>query len=303
MPQSKDRWEQYAAKPEEKSSGDKWDRFAVAAPEAEKLPSPTDTISATPQPKGVAGKSEAFLEKQIQDIQRRARGGTSEGAASFMESLPVGILQILKGITEAAQSGKRWQGAKDTASGALNAATMPSMVFAPEGTEAAGKLLPSKDAAGAIFNEVEKVAGKVPIDVNIPGKVALKMHQLNDIAGHYLPAPVRKFLTRVTKPGAPPLTFSEARDIYSAVSRLSANEESRVAPVIKYQLGNFKKALGDVLYDAAESVGAGKQYNEAMRKYRTAAKFSDFKDAATKNLASRAAKGVGAYWLYDQLHK
>ncbi|MGH9773132.1 MAG: hypothetical protein ACRD4Q_15770, partial [Candidatus Acidiferrales bacterium] len=46
-------------------------------------------------------------------------------------SLPLGVLQAIKGGAEEGQSGKRVQGAKDIGEGLLDAATIPASFAAP----------------------------------------------------------------------------------------------------------------------------------------------------------------------------
>lgn len=87
--------------------------------------------------------------------------GTSEDTAKFMGSLPLGLLRVIQGGAELPQSGKRWQGTKDVAGGALQAATIPASFMAPEGAEAtatgldrAGEAVAS--GAGKAVNAVRK---------------------------------------------------------------------------------------------------------------------------------------------------
>jgi hypothetical protein len=85
--------------------------------------------------------------------------GTSEETAKFMGSLPLGLLRVLQGGAEETQHGQRWQGTKDIAGGALQAATIPGSFVAPEAGETADAVLGK--ASDAIAEQAVKAAKAV----------------------------------------------------------------------------------------------------------------------------------------------
>jgi hypothetical protein len=96
--------------------------------------------------------------------------------------------------------------------------------FLPVGDIAAGlaKLFPSAERAGTALQDVRAVAGKVPIDTGKAGDTALELYEQSQ-RGAVLPKAVRQFVTRATDPEGEPITYEEAKDFQSNISRLSAN--------------------------------------------------------------------------------
>jgi hypothetical protein len=72
-------------------------------------------------------------------------------------------------------------------------------------------------------------------------------------------------------------------------------------------MGEFTQRLGDSLWEAAQTVGKGGEYNKAMKMYRQASRAKD----VVRKIAPYAAKaglgaaagagGLGAYKLYETL--
>lgn len=147
---------------------------------------PMATISATPQPDGIAARAERWAGNVAYDLEHgtnltgvgsvlKAMGahgldyGNSQGVADYMGSLPLGLLKAAKGESELAQSGKRWKGAKDIAGGALQAATIPGSFVAPEAGEIAPEVLDrAASAAGKAGTAVAETAGKTANAVRRP---------------------------------------------------------------------------------------------------------------------------------------
>jgi hypothetical protein len=132
-------------------------------------------------------------------------------------------------------------------------------------------------------------AKSVAIDVNAPGSAALRVVELGE-RGASVPRVVQTFTRRITDPSKGPLTFEEARDYYSNISRLSADEYNRLNPVVKRAVASMRETLNKSLTDAAGTVGKGEQYAEGMSEY---ARFSKAKAAAPK-IGKAAAGAVGA---------
>lgn len=232
--------------------------------------------------------------QQLSEFANRGAGsykvGNTSDIGDFMASGPMGALRAGKGVVEASK-GKVWEGAKDVVGGGMEAGTIPSMMFAPEGAGAAGKLLPSTEKAGKMLDAVEKAAGHVPINLSGPGQAALKIQEMAQ-SGATMPKVVRDFLNRVTRPGAQPLTYAEARKFYENATRVSFDEMNRLTPKAKYLLGKFTKELDTANHDAARAVGQGDLYAKAMRAYHSAAKFRSFKQTVNKKVLPAAAMGA-----------
>lgn len=157
---------------------------------------------------------------------------------------------------------------------------MPN-VIAP--VRAAVNAIPTMAKAGAKFQQVMGAAKDVPLDISAPGNVALRIQQLAERGGT-MPKVVRDFLKRVTDPSKPNLAYEEARDFYSNISRLSGNDYQRLTPVLVREIGNLRVALNSSLRTAAETVGKGGLYDDAMKGYRQAAKVSDAVGDAAKQI-------------------
>ncbi len=173
------------------------------------------------------------------------------------------------------------------------------------GPAAAGKVseaIPTAEKAGAKFAEVMGAAHSVPLNVNLPGDVALRTQQLAESGGS-LPKVIRDFLKRVTDPEKGPLTYQEGRDFASNASRLSADEAQRLTPVMKRQAGQFMAALNASLSQAADQVGKLDVYQKAMSEYHNAMRLRALGEGAKDVLTSTAAKaaagaGAGAAGAY-----
>jgi hypothetical protein len=146
--------------------GDIFDQLSSgnASPSTVASPSPSQqtvtpqqpSITATPEPTNVGGQVERWARNLSEDLKygtdltgigtvlkkMGAHGvysGNPAAVGDFMASLPLGLSKVVTGMGEVAQPGKRVQGAKDTVSGGLQAATIPSAFVAPEGAELAGQ--------------------------------------------------------------------------------------------------------------------------------------------------------------------
>ncbi len=164
------------------------------------------------------------------------------------------------------------------------------------------EVIPTAEKAGAKFSQVMQAAHAVPVNVNLPGDVALKAQQLAGQGGH-LPKVIGDFLDRVTSPDKGPLTYEEARGFYSNATALASEETQRLTPIMKRQVGIFTKVLGDSISKAADQVGKLEQYQNAMSEYHNAMRIRAIGEGAKKALTSEAAKtaaavGAGALGAY-----
>lgn len=161
-------------------------------------------------------------------------------------------------------------------------------------------VLPNAARAGAKFQQVMKAAKDVPIDTSRVGDAALRIAQLSERGGS-MPKVVRDFLKRSTDPKKGDLAYGEARDFYSNITKLSADEFQRLNKVMKREVITLRLALHDSLIRAADTVGEGQKYQSAVKEFAQAARLREFADM-TKKWAIRGAVGGGAgYLAYDKV--
>jgi hypothetical protein len=230
--------------------------------------------------------------------------GNSEAVGDYMASLPLGLLRAVKGQAEVGQ-GKVGGGAWDIVAGGLQASTIPAGLAAGPVTEeaAAGtagavrtamRVIPSAERAGQTLGKIKEVAGDVPIDVSKVGDTALNLYEQSQ-RGASLPKVVRDFITRVTKPGSDPLTYAEAKDFQSNVSRLSAAERMNLNPNTKRLIGQMNADLKDSLEGAADTVGKGQKFLDAMSEYHNAMTLRGWTDNMKANAWKAILTGAGLY--------
>lgn len=167
----------------------------------------------------------------------------------------------------------------------------------------AAEAVPSVERAGKAFQSVMSAAKNVPVDVNGPGQVALRIQQLSERGGS-MPMAVRKLLARITEPNGAPFTYEEARDFASNISRLSANEYGRLTPVVAREVANLRVALNGAVADAAKQAGKLGEYRSAMREYAHAMRIrgaiESVAEGAKKSVPYATAAGAG-YWLTQKV--
>lgn len=172
-----------------------------------------------------------------------------------------------------------------------------------KGTKAAAAMLPSTEKAGVKFQQVMARAATVPVDTQASGQVALRINELAERGGS-MPMAVRKYLNRVTDPNKATLTYEEARDFASNISRLSANEFGRLTPVVAREVANLRVTLNKEIAGAAVRAGKGKEYAQAMTEYAKAMRLRGFFESAVqgakRNLPWASVAG-GTYYGMQKL--
>jgi hypothetical protein len=140
--------------------------------------------------------------------------------------------------------------------------------------------------------------GDQPVDIAKAGDSALRVYQLSERGGS-MPKAVRDLLRRATDPTKGDLSYKEARDFYSNISRLSADESKRLTPVIKKELGELRVALDQALAKTAASGGKDRVYRAAMREYAIASRIREFGEKAVKYGVGAAGAGAAYNMLKD----
>lgn len=242
--------------------------------------------------------------------------GIAKGAVSTVAGIgeTVGNAGLLPGVRPNAFGPAEMRNPAFTrAEEATTATNTPQLVG--KGLEMAAELaLPGAKGAQAIpttakaaskFQEVMGAARNIPIDITDPGNVALRISQLAERGGS-MPMAVRKFLARVTDPEKAAMTYEEARDFASNISRLSADEFGRLTPVVAREVAEMRVALNKAVAQAASKVGKGKLYADAMNEYAKAMRLrngmNDFLEGAKRVAPYATAAGAGT-WLTMKLRE
>lgn len=162
-----------------------------------------------------------------------------------------------------------------------------------QGASLIGEAIPSSKNAGKIFDEVAEKVSSHPVDMtNELSRSASRIQQLSD-TGSSMPMAARKFLLRVTDPDKPQLTYKEARDFYSNLSRISADEAQRLTPVMKRALSQFTYDLGKSIESTTARGDQLDKFQKAMSEYRNSMRvqnvLEELKDKVIKTLPWAAA--------------
>jgi hypothetical protein len=280
------------------------------------------SISAQPQPQGIGGKVAQWAQNVMDDIRygtdltgvgtvlkkMGAHGvsyGQPEQVGEFMASLPLGLLRAVKGMGEGPTS----QGLQDVGGGLLQAGQMPSMFLSPEAGEAAaagvgaagqgiataaGKvadMVPTVEHAGELFQEVNHAARNVPVNLNAATETAQRVQQLAQ-RGSTMPKVVRDFLKRIADPDQE-MMYPEARDFYSNATRIAADEQQKLTPVMRAQLAEFTANLGKGIEAAANYAGKLPEYTAAMDEYQKAMQLKSGLGTARSVALDALKKGLG----------
>jgi hypothetical protein len=167
----------------------------------------------------------------------------------------------------------------------------------PGGVNAAASL-PTRAKAGAKFQQVLRAVGDEPVDVARPGDSALRIYQLSE-RGASMPKAVRDFLKRATDPSKADMSYKEARDFYSNLTSLSADETRRMSRPIRRELNELRVALDKALAQTAAGGGQEQVYREAMREYAIASRMRELSDKALKYGAGVAGAGAAYNFMKD----
>jgi hypothetical protein len=215
--------------------------------------------------------------------------------------------------------------------GVLGEAAVPTaLAVGGAATKAVGDALPSTARAGAALQDVKASAGHIPIDMSGPGDTALQIYY-EAKHGAFLPPPVNALLKRIgldpegrsmmepnarsisyqtavnrgtLDPDIPPMTYQEAKSFQSNISALSASDKMSINPNIKRLVGQLNSDLKGSLEGAADTVGKGQKFQQAMQEYHHAMQLRGFTEEAIDKAwkAGLGALGLGvAKKLYDAM--
>jgi hypothetical protein len=225
--------------------------------------------------KGYAGLQQGGQPKAVIDFMASPVLGATHAAQGTAATVADEADTAKHGLTGSPQNSTAWErlkrGPLKTAGGVLEMGTIPGMVVGGPAAEAAITAVPSREFAAQLFKDVSEHAGNVPVSITHSGDAILRAQEISN-AGTSMPQSLGKLLKRVTDPKKAPLTYDEARDFYTNITSLSANESARLSPVMRKQVANVRAGLMKDIGDAADQAGQAAKYYAAMKDYARASK-------------------------------
>ncbi len=245
-------------------------------------PSPTDALSKTT---GISA-GPGFLERKWNEI-KAGLTSAQEGGGLAPQPTTLGNAAQFAGVlgTELSQLGS---GSGDVASASENIA------------DTASKAIPSAQRAGQTFQELKGALGNHTVAVT--DRLADALGEIKGAVdtGSTLPTAINKFVTRIADVDEGPLTYNDARQLYSNISDLSASERMAARPKDLRLIQEFKHALGDSISQTADSAGKLQDYQNAMSEFAKSKRIENAVDKAKKAIIP-AVVGASAYESYSRL--
>lgn len=252
--------------------------------------------------------------------------GVSPGVAQIMGSPLTGAVHALQGA--ASSYHHPFTGPLKAIGGVGEAMTLPSIFAAGPVAREAEAAVPSAERAGRMFNTIENEAADIPVEMK-ETEPALEVFQKHVKTGGKNSPPIQMLRKRIspTMPRVPlpeamqadlsgvpartvnrsPIKFPEARDFYSNVTDVSKRPsvfkmaiESSREPKLRMEAGTVRNALNTDLTNAAETIGRGKDYTDALREYRQAKQLRKLRNGALLLGAGEAARRTGLLgnWIH-----
>lgn len=220
---------------------------------------------------------------------------TSPGAADFMGSMPLGAVKTAEGAVDY-WTGHPLKGAGEALSGEAQMATLPGMVMAGPEADATIQAIPSRPWAQKMFDSIAQDAGKVPVNPTRSYQQIQRFLQLTQRGGTK-PKVISDLVDRMQQFGKGPLTYNEARDFYSNLTRLSSEDLSTLNPVMRRQMSAVARAFSQDVADAAAKVGRASDYWSAMKNYAKASKLREAAQMMMKKFVIPAIGGAAGWGI------
>lgn len=147
----------------------------------------------------------------------------------------------------------------------------------------------SSARAGERLSSVAAAAKDVPVSGTTVEPTLVRAGELV-ATGSRRPKAVMQLMKRLE--GGGDLSFQEAQDFASSMSRLSANEYNSLNPQMQRQVTVIRNALRDALTSAAETVGKGAEYQKGISEYARAAKAAERWEAIKPTLGVALKRGL-----------
>jgi hypothetical protein len=155
--------------------------------------------------------------------------------------------------------------------------------------------IPSMARAGRTLEEIRNQAQNVPVR---PVKAWPEIERFQELTkrGGSTSKPVTQISSRLANmvrlPDQGGFNFPEGRDFYSNISGQSAEDVSRLNPIMRRQMGAIRKAFHQDLTDSAGTIGRGQDYADAVREYARGAQLKKALTTGAKIGAGAAGVGI-----------
>lgn len=195
---------------------------------------------------------------------------------------------------------------------AMAPAAAMGVAAAPE-IEAGLQKIPSASRAGATLQDIRNAAADVPVNFERTGPELQRFEELTQRGGKRS-KPFTQLYKRANNTGVnvengqalDPVKFPEARDFYTNVTDAAHQTPLQkimgrgMKPTMRRQAVNVRRAMNDDLTDAAEQVGRGEDYANAMKEYANAMKLRKVMVRAGLLGAGEAARRTGLLgnWIH-----
>lgn len=163
-------------------------------------------------------------------------------------------------------------------------------------------MIPTRARVGPLFEDVSSAVGTNPVSMSgAPERALTRLQELEQRGG-----PAIKVVSNLVKrvediPNIGEMTYNEARDFYSNISRLSAADKMQLTPQLRMQLGELRVALDRALAMTAKAGNKAEAYAKAMRDYRIASRLEDIRDKAVKYGGGALLSALGLKGAYTIL--
>lgn len=165
--------------------------------------------------------------------------------------------------------------------------------------------IPSRARAGAMLQDIRTQAANVPVSTTNTAPEVARYQELAQRGGSTA-KPITQLAPRIRENMVPnintkPINFPEARDFYSNVSSQSAEDASRLNPIMRTQMGSVRAGLHQDLTDAAGQIGRGEDYSNAIREYARAMQMRKGLITAAKIGIPAAGAGIAGHYIKNAL--
>lgn len=181
-----------------------------------------------------------------------------------------------------------------------NPKTALALAAIPAAGKAVKPLLPSMERAGATIGRVTQKAKNVPVNMTEAGNKTMRAMELTERGSSKI-KPVTDLFKRLVDPNKGDMTFEEARDFYSSITKLSARDISRLNGPMRKAVVEIRNTFNEAMGEAAGQVGQKETYKSAMKEYARAARLHNLTEKL-KKYALPAGVGVGvAHYGIDKV--
>lgn len=269
------KWDQYAAP----AAGSNWEQYASEA-------EPPAVHAKVPEPEGLQGK--LTYGEYLHSI------STPQSAIDLAEGVGKGVLGTIAASNPMMTRGVGSGGDLVNTDASNQAQKAGKIVEGGAELAIPAGELPSAAHAGGVLGDVTEAANNVRVPLS---KVTAPLQRVTELGerGGTLPTSANALLKRTQMLGD--MTFPEARDYYSNISSLSADDANKLSPVMKRAVGAMKAGFHGDLTEAANQVGMGDEYANAMKEYANAMKLRGAGQAALKYALPAGGVLGGLEWL------